>query len=377
MNLTFGPKLGLAIATAIISPVAAQLCDVGNLEIKSQVELNHLVQNCTALAGQLTLGKYYTGSLVFHNVTNITSSTITAVSGTADSGVTSIELPDLVTAGSFAVNGITTLEKLSFPKLEYVEHLSLWFSAMVDELEFPSLRNASEIQLNGNFSKVSFDALQTVYGALEICNTELCHEDLSAQTLMNISLAALEHVMRLDVSGKVSSLAAPELTTVALPGSAGFPDLRLSLKGQPVAVTFPKLEHIVENATAYFQGNITSLSSLPALKTYPWLFNVITDESLDIDLPVENAGQINLQGNIQSASFPNLRNFTWVAVMTDSKFDCDSLLDALEQTATNVTVVKDVNVICDTGAGRRLKSLGGGSMAAMTAVVTLVGLLLF
>jgi hypothetical protein len=152
MDLTFGPKIGLAIATAIISPVAAQLCDVGNFEISSQVELNQVVQNCTALAGQLTLGKVYTGSLVFHNVTNITSSTITAVSGTADSGVTSIELPDLVTAGSFAVNGITTLEKLSFPKLEYVEHLSLWFPAMVDELEFPSLRNASEIQLNGNFS---------------------------------------------------------------------------------------------------------------------------------------------------------------------------------------------------------------------------------
>ncbi|KAL3447023.1 hypothetical protein BJX65DRAFT_308379 [Aspergillus insuetus] len=111
------------------------------------------------------------------------------------------------------------------------------------------------------------------------------------------TLAALEHVMRLDGSGKVSSLAAPELTTVALPGSASFPDLRLSLKGQPVAVAFPKLEHIVENATAYFQGNITSLS-LPALKTYPWLFDVITDESLDVDLPVENAGQINLQGNI-------------------------------------------------------------------------------
>jgi hypothetical protein len=45
------------------------------------------------------------------------------------------------------------------------------------------------------------------------------------------------------------SLSAPKLTTVALPGSAGFPDLRLSLKGQPVAVSFPKLEHIVENAT--------------------------------------------------------------------------------------------------------------------------------
>jgi hypothetical protein len=134
-----------------------------------------------------------------------------------------------------------------------------------------------------NTRRISFDALQTVYGALEICNTELCHEDFSAQTSMNISLAALRHVIRLDVSGKVSryvlslerdwrslltasSLAAPELTTVALPGSAGFSDLRLSLKGQPVAVTFPKLEHIVENATAYFQGNITSLVRFPLLE---------------------------------------------------------------------------------------------------------------
>jgi hypothetical protein len=66
--------------------------------------------------------------------------------------VKSIELPDLVTAGSLAVNGITTLEKLSFPKLENIEHLSLWFSAMVNELEFPLLKNASEIQLNANFS---------------------------------------------------------------------------------------------------------------------------------------------------------------------------------------------------------------------------------
>ncbi|KAL2858147.1 hypothetical protein BJX68DRAFT_262699 [Aspergillus pseudodeflectus] len=266
MYLSFEPKIGLAIAASII-PVAAQVCDVGNFEISRQEELDHLVQNCTAFAGQLTLGQDYTGSLAFHNVTNITSSTITAVSGTADSGVKSIELPDLVTAGSLAVNGITTLEKLSFPKLENVEHISLWFSAMVNELEFP----------------VSFDALQTVYGAMEICNTELCHEDLSAQTTMNISLAALERVMRLDKPATSINLSAPKLTTVALPGSAGFPDLRLSLKGQPVAVSFPKLEHIVENAT------FTSLS-LPTLKTYPGLFNVITDESLNVDLPVENAG---------------------------------------------------------------------------------------
>jgi hypothetical protein len=47
----------------------------------------------------------------------------------------------------------------------------------------------------------------------------------------------------------------------------------------------------------------------------------------------------------------------------NSKFNCD------------VTVEKDVNVICDTGAWRRLKSLGDGGMAAITAVVTLVRLL--
>ncbi|KAJ0425767.1 hypothetical protein BJY00DRAFT_307906 [Aspergillus carlsbadensis] len=210
---------------------------------------------------------------------------------------------------------------------------------------------------------------------MEICNTELCHEDLSAQTRLNISLALLERVMRLDVSGKVSSLSAPELTTVALPGSASFPNLRLSLKGQPVAVNFPKLEHIVENATAYFQGNITTFTLATCPEDLP-LFNVIIDEPLDVDLPVENAGQINLQGKIQSASFPNLRSFTWVAITTDSKFDCDSLLDALEQTATNVTIEQDVNVICDTGAGKRLKGLGRWAMAAITAAATLLGFLL-
>jgi hypothetical protein len=80
MYLSFEPKIGLAIAASII-PVAAQVCEVGNFEISRQEELDHLVQNCTAFAGQLTLGQDYTGSLAFHNVTNITSSTITAVSG--------------------------------------------------------------------------------------------------------------------------------------------------------------------------------------------------------------------------------------------------------------------------------------------------------
>ncbi|CEN62486.1 hypothetical protein ASPCAL09120 [Aspergillus calidoustus] len=91
---------------------------------------------------------------------------------------------------------------------------------------------------------------------MEICNTELYHEDLSAQTTMNISLAALERVMRLDVSGKVSSLSAPKLTTVALPGSAGFPDLRLSLKGQPVASFVAYSEDIPRAVQCGLQTNL-------------------------------------------------------------------------------------------------------------------------
>ncbi|KAL2833922.1 hypothetical protein BJY01DRAFT_89829 [Aspergillus pseudoustus] len=119
------PQLGLAIATAIVAPVAGQLCEIGDYHISRQEELDDLIQDYTALEGQITLSHDYTGSLVFHNVTNITSSSITSLSTSEDSGVTSIELPDLVTADSLTISGVTTLEKLSFPKLEYVEHLVL------------------------------------------------------------------------------------------------------------------------------------------------------------------------------------------------------------------------------------------------------------
>ncbi|KAL4880250.1 hypothetical protein BJY04DRAFT_192058 [Aspergillus karnatakaensis] len=340
MGLSIWRHLGMLLG--LLSPaIRAQACDSRDTyHAYSQAMLDAISQNCPSFNGTVRIGANYTGPLILHNVTDLTG--IQNDEYYNGPGLTSLEFPDLVNVEYLNLSYLSLLEKVSFPKLEYAENIQMLVPTELPELQFPSLKNTTGLRLEGNLSRVSFGVLDSVYGPVSVCSTEGCYESGPTFTTMKISFPALKHVQQLEITGNVSSLSIPELASIVEVGG-----LKLEIYGSPVAVDFPKLSTI--EGHAFMKGSITSLN-FPLLREYPETFGVKTSETLQINLPGEKGNVISLLGSIKSAQFPNLTDFKKFIVQSSEKFDCGSLIDALEDTAVEVRVEKDENVVCRGGA---------------------------
>ncbi|BCS29289.1 uncharacterized protein APUU_70859S [Aspergillus puulaauensis] len=201
----------LVLAISSLTGTLAQVCTSSNLRyhISSQDQLDVLAQNCTVLDSPFYIESNYTGSsFVLHNVTNISQDVIFEWSEDwpRSQGPISVEFPDLIHAKRIGLWEAVSLTKLSLPKLEYVETFETFGVWGMPDLEFPSLRNTSQIDLLGNISRVSFPALKTVHGALSLDNIS----DPSMRTMntnpltIDLSLPVLEKAYEIKVTGTVA-----------------------------------------------------------------------------------------------------------------------------------------------------------------------------
>ncbi|KAL4886166.1 hypothetical protein BJY04DRAFT_178571 [Aspergillus karnatakaensis] len=375
------------VALAIVSSLTGartQLCR-GNdslpylyqYHINSQDQLDFLAQNCTEIDATIYIDGNYSGGFILHNVTNITASLSMAHYG----GVTppgyiapSIEFPDLISALDLSFYDIPALRKLSLPKLERVKTLSLMTTGETPgRLEFPVLHNASRILLRGNLQGVSFPSLKNVSDDLTICNTINCEIMEDTNTTMDIALPVLETANNVRISGRASSLAAPELATLAPTRETNSPSIAIGLKGNAVPISLPKLTTLGSRSS--FQGNFSSLS-LHSLVNTSWL-SIRSESNLDINLPVENAGGwSSFSGPIRNISFPNLRDFDEILVDTSLEFDCEAFQEGLENQVNgtipiNRTYTWGRRVTCQSDAAM-VKTIGSGIVGIVAPVVALL-----
>lgn len=151
----------LVLAISSLPGTLAQVCTSSSpsYHISSQDQLDVLAQNCTVLDSPLYIESNYTGSsFALHNVTNISQNVVFEWSEKSprSQGPISVEFPDLIHAKSIGLWEAVSLTKLSLPKLEYVETFSTFGVWGMPDLEFPSLRNTSQIDLLGNISRYQF-----------------------------------------------------------------------------------------------------------------------------------------------------------------------------------------------------------------------------
>ncbi|KAL3476010.1 hypothetical protein BJX99DRAFT_228716 [Aspergillus californicus] len=304
-----------ALATRMIPGVFAQVnqtdeCSNGEtlqIPIHDQTDLDDLVQKgCTTIWGQLHIQSDYNGSFILNNVTNITSGGITTQEE-ADGvpGVTSIELPDLVTiGGSVNLTRMDNLELLSMPKLKSIPGtLSGIFPQLATSLNFSDLQNVTNIDLVGNFTRLGLESLQHVTETLSICNAENCNSNTSTpQSSMDISLPSLWSASVFYVDGRVSSLHAPNLTSINGSSSDVPRGLNLSLSG-PIELSFPKLATV--EPIAVIDGDIESLD-LPKLTQYPDTFSLHTNRPMDVDLSPVDAHNLIFTGAIRRINITSL-----------------------------------------------------------------------
>ncbi|KAL4784670.1 hypothetical protein BJX76DRAFT_212176 [Aspergillus varians] len=355
----------------LLSGTAAQECSSReNYRVRSQEELNTITQNCTTIVGELGLVNW-TGPFTLSNITRIRS--ITVYSG----DISSVELPDLEYLGSdLLLTDLPSLRKVSLPSLEYTEGLYIDLVGNAPELHFPKLTNTSSIYLRGNFTNQSFNSLRNVEKKLDICNAVSCgyYSRVEASTSMSLSFPVLERVGSLIVAGNVSTLSAPEISTVTC-NECDFAALHLKLYGaSPIAVSFPKLSTIT--GSFYIRGDIDSLS-LPALREYTDEFIVVPYEPLDISLPVERAENFLFTGNVSSIALPNLKNFTRIHIESDTDdIDCNGFWKDLKKTSgpLNETNVEDY-FQCSGGASYTYTGGFRGGSAFAIVLVLVVGVL--
>lgn len=128
------------------------------VQILSQEDLNNRSAGCTTIIGDVWIASNYTGTLVLHNVTNITGS-IETVTSSSNSQVapqfnlTSIEMPDLVVVSGIFIASSQPLELLSFPKLTSSDNsLQFYTGYTPTNISFPALVNITDLSIIGNTS---------------------------------------------------------------------------------------------------------------------------------------------------------------------------------------------------------------------------------
>ncbi|KAL3442447.1 hypothetical protein BJX65DRAFT_286818 [Aspergillus insuetus] len=235
-------------------------------------------------------------------------------------------MPDLEYAKSLFLHRMDSLETFSVPKLASLGWATLSIPSHIDILEMPALEESGSLNLDGNFTDVSFPALHTVaMGDLIIMNSFV---GVEPETNMNISLPALNSADSIFIHGRASRISLPELTYLASPWLTGSGS-NFSLWGETIELDLPKL-HTVDGSI-YFEGNITSLS-LPSLDWVDKNLTVTAGNPLAIDIPeLGYAKVIRLSGKIKSVELPGLNNWSELHVDTDLAFDCDAIMEEYDR----------------------------------------------
>ncbi|KAL4904125.1 hypothetical protein BDW74DRAFT_179220 [Aspergillus multicolor] len=286
-------------------------------------------------------------------------------------------MPDLEESNSISLRLLTDLELWSVPKLAYARSVFLTVPSHLVKLDFPMLNSTRRINIEGNMTDVSFDLLETIDGEVMISNTVWNLEPAKpGGPSMNLSFPALESAFGLRFWGNISSISLPNLSRLG-PSTSDYnalPSL-FSNSGLPMPLDLPNLSFV--QGDLGIEGNISSLS-LPRFKHITQWLSVSSKVPLAIDLPLESATQIELSGQIESISLPNLRNWTKLRVQTSLPFDCDAFINKFNGTESEPAPGE---VDCkatgrrqsqeDRGnmATRRLADMGFALAAAITGIV--------
>ncbi|PLB49139.1 hypothetical protein P170DRAFT_475456 [Aspergillus steynii IBT 23096] len=287
--------------------------------ITGQDSIDALSSSCTTLVGPVSVASNFSGEFVLPKITNMTNEF--SVTSKFSPNVAVIDLPDLEYMGStFRLGSVAeTLERISVPKVESLQSLSLYQYRDNATVDFRSLRTLKDLYIQGNYSRVRLDSLRNVT-SLTICNTKEC-DFLGTQTArrgMKVSLPNLETVDILQVTGGIAKLAVPKISSGVI---------RVESDKTPADFDFAQVTSVPDGSSLNIQGHITRLS-LPRLESILGNFDVKTSHPLEVNLPVLTESQgLYLNGSIKSVSLPALEVPPRIRVHSDLDLNCGKLRD--------------------------------------------------
>ncbi|KAL4815510.1 hypothetical protein BDW67DRAFT_191538 [Aspergillus spinulosporus] len=277
------------------------------------------VHRQSIINGSILVSNNYTGSFYLPNIRNISgdvywhadSASLYESADSAARPVTSsgnsISFPDLEHIdGSLNLHYDYNLRNISAPKLSLVGQ-----SVQVDyahDVDLRSLQHAGYASIFGNLSSLRLDSLQSVDQTLRICNKDGCSGSLSPVTSLELYLLSLKTATYIELEGRISTLAVPELTSVVgLDDSSTWSFSRgfqlTTAGGPPLNLAFPRLDTVY--GAVQVIGNIASLSMPKMIDT-------------------------NMTLTVNAVNLPNLRRASeGIYINSDMTLDCDAIQEAI------------------------------------------------
>ncbi|KAI9376529.1 hypothetical protein BJX61DRAFT_489622 [Aspergillus egyptiacus] len=163
-----------------------------------------IFHGCTTILGDILIGSTYNGSFVLNGVETITGSVSTEDSDSDLSGLTAIEMPDLLYTESISLPRSRELMNLHLPRLKHIKNLS--FTQGIEDASFDlgSLETADEISMTGYWSSVSLPSLETI-NSLTITDLRLSRRtadiDTDHSNPLTISLPSLTEAHHIRTNG--------------------------------------------------------------------------------------------------------------------------------------------------------------------------------
>ncbi|KAL4885996.1 hypothetical protein BJY04DRAFT_179656 [Aspergillus karnatakaensis] len=343
--------LGFSLVASGIPGAAAQECG-GSLidyeEIHSQEDIDAITDKCTTLRYGYQVTTNFTGPFSLPGIVNVSE----LIAGSDGSGrlldIPSFELPDLEYAKRLYLQLGDNLETLSAPKLVSAESLSVYTPAHLDVLDVPALKEVYYLTLRGNFSDVTFGALDTVHDEIWISNRLLsASPDTLGETSLNISFPLVTSASAIIIGGKTSSISFPELTELTDSWNTipGYRASNFTLWGESLPLDLPRLATVDGNLLV--AGNISSLS-LPDLRSIKGNLTINAGDPLSIELPSLYAAKvIELTGKIESVDLPALFAFDLLRIDSELPLDCDAIVE----TYASSTLRNEVTCVSAEGSG--------------------------
>ncbi|KAL2798168.1 hypothetical protein BJX66DRAFT_295812 [Aspergillus keveii] len=301
-----------------------------NIGYRSEDDLRRDFDGCTTVvADNITIGALR-GSLIVRDVVNITG--ILIVPNNDDEWgmpvLGSIEFPDLEYLGGLDVYQVNELQNVKFPKLKRVMG-KINIATIVSDayVDFGELEHAGALRLDGSFKDINLYDLQTVDNDLIMRSCVGCSAkgSMAPENVAFVNFNYLRSVGYIEIAGVILFGWMSELTTIGPPTKPGNRDLstdsgaRLYLNEttDPVDLNLTMLASL--DKQLFVTGEFSGLH-MDALKATSASIYIDAARPLDIDLPIESAGSIDLEGRITSVHLPNLTSDTPVTL--NSTYTC-------------------------------------------------------
>ncbi|RDW81426.1 uncharacterized protein DSM5745_04983 [Aspergillus mulundensis] len=288
--------------------------------------------DCETIVGDIRIHPDFAGSLVLNTVTNFTG----RILGNLDAdnhGLEAIEMRNLLSITDIRLYRIWGVRSIQMPRLESVAwQLDLIQGAENAVMDFGALKTVNMIDIAGTWTNVSFPALETVGSTLHIYtdpSREIVNDRLDA---VDIDLPVLESVRDLRVIGHIQSLSTPKLEALGEPEEVAYPK-EVNTGGLQVVANHTDMSGVLLPSLRELHGRFAldghmSIIDLYGLEQTDATITVNAASPVEIYSALEEAGEIDIRGDLAVINFTNLTRASKLDIIpdSDSKLHCPASL---------------------------------------------------